>query len=150
MAVEFMWTPPGESAQTALTTELNALANDTLSALSAEIPNETDLYEYIAYELNLASLDPAAGGYVEIWHFASLDGTTYPQVDKTEAHNLVATIVLDADSTAQIHVVTRDVNGQLLRIPPLDFKAAVLNKAGVAFGATTNTLKYRRYNLQGV
>lgn len=144
MATTFKWTAP-ESIATYMTTALDGLANATFAGVGAAIDNETDLYPYIAFEVNLASLDPTAGAFVDIWINASLDGTNYATPTKPLiTSNLLCTIQLDDASAAQ-----RLVKGNIL-IPPLKFKLDLRNMSGVALNASGNTLKYRRYFDQGV
>jgi hypothetical protein len=146
MATIFDWAA-AEAIQTALTTELNALADGSFGAASAAIDNTTGTrYDMIGLEVNLASLSPAAGGYVDVWAEYSLDGTNYADHGKAlQVGALLATFQLDtAAATAQRLPVA------VARILPLKFKLALRNNAGVALGATGNTLKYARLVGEGV
>lgn len=146
MATTFEWVAP-EAIATAHSTTLNSLADGSFSGASSAITNETGLYQSIWLELVLASLSPAAGAYVDIWIEATLDATNYSDASKPlQTAKLLYTFQLDtAAATAQRIVTPRPVV-----IPPLDFKLEVRNKAGVSFGASGNTLKYRRSYEQGV
>ena len=144
------WLAP-ESLTSALTTELNSLADSTsdttgFSAVSAEIPNETDLFQYISLELVVAAQGSArsAGAFVAVYINYSADGTTYDDASNKAFSELLAVFGLDAATTARR--LTR-VN---IPIPPLDFKLLELNDTGQAFAASGNTLKYRRHNEQVV
>lgn len=144
MATTFKWLAP-EAIATYYTTELNALANAAFVAVGAEIANETDLYQYIAFELVLASLTPAAGGYVDIWIDYQPDGTNYADPAKPlQTSALLATLQLDTAAAAQ-RIVSRACS-----ILPMDFKLQLRNGSGVAFAASGSTLKYRRFFDQGV
>lgn len=145
MATTFKWATP-EAEASALTTELNSLADAAFSSASSAIDNETDLYEFIAVELVLASLSPAAGAYVDVWIDYSLDGTNYADASKAlQLSALLCTFQLDTTAaTAQRLYVSG------LRLAPNKFKLQARNKAGVSLGASGNTLKYSRYNEQGV
>lgn len=150
MATTFKWAAP-EALTSALTTELNSLADSTsdttgFSAVSAEISNETDLYQYINLELVIAAQGSArsAGAFVAVYINFAADGATYDDASNKAFGTLLATFGLDAATTA------RRLTRANLPIPPLDFKLYVLNDTGQAFAASANTLKYRRHNEQSV
>lgn len=152
MATEFKWKAPGESLQTALSTELNALANSTSSTTgfggpSGEIANETDLYQFINLEVTLATQGSArsSGAYVDIWIDYAMDGSTYSDnCDTSFTVKQLAAIQFDAATTARRLAVTN------VLIAPLDFKLYLRNATGQALAASGNLLKYRRHNGQGV
>lgn len=145
MATTFKWLAP-EAIQTYYTTELNSLGNTSFAAVGAEVTNETDLYPYIMFEVVLASLSPAAGAYLDIWIDYQPDGTNYSDPGKPlQTSSLLCSIQLDTTAaTAQ------RINSALCTIMPIDFKLQLRNMAGVAFNASGNTLKYRRFYDQGV
>jgi hypothetical protein len=67
------------AAQTALSTELNSLANDTWSALSSEFDNSTNGYMFMDIEVDLASITPTgADAAIEIYVVPSVDDTQFP------------------------------------------------------------------------
>jgi len=143
MAGTFKWAAP-EAIATYYTTELNSLGNGTFVAVGAEIANETDLYFYIAFELVLASLSPAAGAYVDIWINYQPDGTNYADPAKPlQTSAQLCQLQLDTTASTAQRIVSR-----ACAILPMDFKLQLRNGAGVSFGASGNTLKYRRFNDQ--
>ena len=145
MAITHKWAAP-EAIATYYTTELNALANAAFVAVGAEIANETDLYEYIAFELVLAALSPTAGAYVDIWIDYQPDGTNYADPAKPlQTSALLCTLQLDTTAATAQRIVSR-----MTSISPLDFKLQLRNGSGVAFAASGSTLKYRRFNEQSV
>jgi 4-hydroxyphenylpyruvate dioxygenase-like putative hemolysin len=151
MATEFKWKAPGETIQTALSTDLNSLADSTsdttgFSALSAEIPNETDLYQYIDIELVIAAQGAAraTGAFVAVFISYALDGADYGDDSNKAFAEQLAAFQLDAATTA------RQITKVNIPIPPIDFKLYVLNDTGQAFAASGSTLKFRRHNEQGV
>ena len=147
MATTFKWLAP-ESFTTAMTTSLNSLADGSYAGVSSNITNSTDLYPFIVgLELNLASLSPAAGAFVDIWILYDPDGTNYATTGKPLiTGHLLHTFQLDTTaSTAQRLVMTRPK-----LILPYDFKLDLRNKAGVSLNASGNTLKYARGYDQGV
>ena len=145
MAITHKWAAP-EAIATYYTTELNALANAAFVAVGAEIANETDLYEYIQFELVLAALSPTAGAYVDIWIDYQPDGTNYADPAKPlQTSALLCTLQLDTTAATAQRIVSR-----MTSISPLDFKLQLRNGSGVAFAASGSTLKYRRFNEQSV
>ena len=141
----FKWAAP-ETITTVFTTELDGLTDGSFSGQSSAITNETGLYQYIDFELVLASLSPAAGAFVDLWLDATLDGSNYADASKAlQTSALLCAIALDtAAATGQRIVVCN------IPIPPLDFKLQLRNKAGVSLAANSNTLKARRHYEQGV
>ncbi|MCB0038685.1 MAG: hypothetical protein KDI56_09575 [Xanthomonadales bacterium] len=149
MTTELKWTTP-ESIATALSTELNSLANGSYSAASSAIDNATGLYQFIELELYLASLTPVSGQSVTVYLLASADGTNYASGGGSVAppSNALLTVFDLRAATATQRRVSR-----VLEIPPLSFKLVVGNASiasGVAFASSGNTLKYRRFNVQAV
>lgn len=146
MATTFSWATP-EAAASALTTELNALANATRCAPSAAIDNSSGLYLYMDAELNVTyGTNPSTGGYCGLYLLPSLDGTNYADGDASTVPQkalLVGVFELRASTSAQRLELTR------IPIPPRKFKLLVDNQAGQAMGATGNTLKYSRYDETG-
>ena len=137
------WATP-ESTATALTTELNSLANGSLSTLSSAIDNTTGLYEYLAVEVALASINPSGTPYVTVYLFYSLDGTNYEDGSASASHAVAVSLPVTTGSSAK-RAVSRHIPLQ-----PLPFKLAVQNNTGVALAASGNTLRYRRFNEQSV
>ena len=146
MATTFAWGAP-ESLATALTTELNSLADAAFSTASAAVDNSTGTrYPFIMLELNLASLSPAAGAFCDVWIEYSPDGTNYSDHGKPlQTTGLLATFGLDTTAaTAQ------RLPAVVAAILPMKFKLTARNKAGVALNASGNTLKYARIFDEGV
>src|SRR5215831_2934336 len=71
------WNAPS-SIVSVLTTGLNSLANNTMSAASSNIANQTNLDMYADIEVVLASLSPTTGAYVALYILEALDGTNFP------------------------------------------------------------------------
>jgi len=124
---------------TALSTELNGLTDGTFSSSSGAIDNTVQpRNQIIALELNLASLSPATGAFVDVWIEYAADGTNFSDHGKAlQTAGLLATFQLDtAATTAQrLPVQFKPVLG-------LKFKLSARCKAGVALNASGNTLKY--------
>jgi hypothetical protein len=144
MPTAFSWDTPIAIA-TVFTTDLNGttMTNGTYSAASTAIDNETDLYEYMDAELALASFTPTGTPSASLFLLPSLDGTNFVDGGGSTVppnETLVGTVSLTTTASAKRRVFSRII------IPPFQFKLVVLNSAGVAFAASGNTLKIRRYN----
>lgn len=135
------WGSP-ESIASALTTELNSLANGSYSNASSAITNGSGLYKYMSLELALASLTPSGSPYVNVYLLPTIDGTNYVDgggATAPPAETLIATFSLSTSTGTKRRAVAN------LLIPPYDFKLVALNGSGVTLGASGNTLKYRRH-----
>ena len=138
------WTSIGNQ----LTTELNSLGIGGISAFSAAWDNTTTLYLWVAAIINLASLTPTAGAYLQLLMTESVDGgTTYedaPSSTNPGWHMAQPSVAINVSTSAKV-----------IRVPPIrvfggKFKCALLNGAGVALAATGNTLALYGSNDQGV
>lgn len=146
MATSFKWVA-SSSRGNQLTTELNALANGAFSAVGPAYDNTTNLDEWGACDITLASLAVATGGYLQIFLAVSLDGTTYedaPSATHPGSHNLVATVALNVSTSA------KRTMSPYFRLPPNKFKFVLKNASGVALGATLNTVALWTANEQGI
>lgn len=136
------------AAQTALSTDLDSLADDTWSALSAEIDNSLNGYLFMDIEVVLASLTPTgADAAIEVYVVPSIDDTNYPNytesgtADEQENNQyFVGSVTLSLDTEAQNH----SIRG--VEMPPGKFKIGVRNRANVALGASGNTIKWRPWS----
>lgn len=150
MATTFKWTAwTDRSASTGgtVSTELNSLANGAFSAVSGIYDNTTNLDEWGAFLINLASLLPTTGAYIQIFLDDSLDGTNFedaPSATNPGAHQLVATVSLNVTTSAKVAITAP------FRLPPGKMKWVFKNSAGVAFAASGNTGKLFTCNEQGV
>lgn len=131
------------AAQTALSTDLNSLANSTNSAASAEIDNSTALDLYVDAVLYVAAQGSArsAGGTVTVYMISATDGTNYDDAHETTAE-IVAVFPLDAATTAR-RLTRRDIP-----IPPGKFKLFLRNGTGQAFASSGSTLTYRAHSIE--
>lgn len=135
----------GVGLTTVLSTGLNSLANNTMSAASSTIANQTNLDLYCDIEVALASLSPATGAYVAIYILESVDGTNFPAQSDADLRltttQLLAVIPLGTATTTAQRVAARNI-----LLPPNAFQLKLDNQAGVALNASGNTVKIDTYN----
>jgi hypothetical protein len=133
------------AAQTALSTELNSLANDTWSALSSEFDNSTNGYMFMDIEVDLASITPTgADAAIEIYVVPSVDDTQFPSTTNTgtadEQENqqyFVGSVTLSLDAEVQIHMIRG------VEVPVGKWKMFCRNRSNVGLAASGSTIKWR-------
>jgi hypothetical protein len=127
----------------ALTTDLNSLANGSASAASAALDNTSNLDLYPDLTLTVAAQGSArsAGATVSVYLVMALDGTNYDDANASTAE-LVAVFSLDAATTAR-QATRRDVP-----VPPGLFKYFVVNNTGQAFAASGSLLEFRAHSIE--
>lgn len=138
----------GVAGTTVLSSDLDALANNAGSALSAAVNQDTNLDLFGQCELSVDFVSaPTAESAVEVYAVPALDGTNY--ADYTSGASPVASLnhyagsfVLKATTAAQ-RVTTRPFS-----LPGCDFKLAVINKSGQAFPASGSTVKLWTFKLK--
>lgn len=141
------WQAP-ESIQTALSTQLNSLANNAFSSQSAEINNESGLYMYLDLELLLASFTPGSGSpYCAVWLVYNLDGTNYEKAPNGSSGDKApdAIFPLEASVAQSSRIIVPNIP-----IAPLRFRLILRNVSGAALPSSGNTLRYRRHTAQVV
>jgi len=136
------------SAETVMTTEMNALASGSLAITSSAISNDAagELDLYADFRLYLATQGTArsAGANVTVWILPEVDGT-YPYGSaalEPQAELIVGSFSFDAAVTAR-YAVLRDVP-----LSPSDFHLVVQNNTGQALGATGNTIVIERHSIE--
>ncbi len=137
-----------------LTTELNSLANGSGAIASAGYDNATNLYLYGFFELNVTfGSNPTAGSTVDLYLIPAADGTNYD--DGAGGASPVAPVTtyagsfpLRAVTTAQKVSLGGPGGPSLIPLPPVPFKALLVNGSGQAFPASGSTLKMVPYRMQ--
>jgi hypothetical protein len=131
------------SIASALTTELNSIANAGVSAASSAIDNSSalDLYDDLTFTNATQGGARSAGATVTVLMVQALDGSNYDDV-QVLCGQTVAVFSLDAATTAR-QVSVRDVP-----IPPGLFKYFVLNSTGQAFASSGNILERRPHSIE--
>ena len=136
------------AAQTALSTELNSLADATWSSLSAEQDPTVAGYMFMDIELSLASCLPVGtDAAVEFYVVPTLDGTNYPDFttgtaadEQENAAYFVGSLAVEAATQTHRHIL------EGIKVPTGPFKIGVRNQAGVGFAASGNTVKWRPWS----
>jgi len=140
MPANFLWAPVG-TVMNLLTTEMNSLANGTLSALGPEINNNSTAFQMGQLTLSLASAAFVAPSYAQVFLVPSSDtnGTTYPTFTSAAAAALpnyrVATIYINGSTAAQTEMLP------YITIPLGKFKTLILTGGSCpTLAASGNTL----------
>jgi hypothetical protein len=125
-----------------LTTELNSIATGKVCAVSGAFDNAAGKHIYAFFDLLLASLSPAAGAYIEIYGWLSLDATNYggliPSTGSDPSKSTPALLItagLDTTASGTPRIIT-----QGFVLAPGLWKFQVANWAGVTLAASGNTL----------
>lgn len=148
MATTFKWTA-NASLGTVLTTELNALANGAFSAAGTVLDNTTNHDRWATAVIVLASLNPTAGANLQLFDIRASDAATYedaPSATNPGSHMLLpgGTVSLATGAAAKRAEVREFGLGAAKQ------KFNLKNQAGVALGATLNTVTIYSQNEQGV
>ena len=141
------WALSGVGLQTVLSgATLNGLANNTMSAASANYANQTNLDLYVDIEVFLDTLSPAAGAYVSIYVLEAVDGTNFPLQSGPDLR-LTTTQLLCVIPVGVTATATQRVTARNILLPPALIQFKIDNQTGVAFAATANnTVKILPYN----
>lgn len=137
MANAILWQTSWTSRGTVLTTELNSLGDNAYSAVGSPVDNTSNLDQYGAVEVNLASLNPTTGAFLTLFLVQSVDGTNYedaPSSTQPGYHQQIAVLPLATGSA------TKRVSSPIFKIPPGKFKFVLRNDANVALGSSGNTV----------
>lgn len=144
------WSLSGVGLTTVLSTGLNSLTNNTMSAASSTYANQTNLDLYVDIEVVLASLSPTAGAYVAIYVWESVDGSNFPAQSDADLRltstQLLCVIPIGTTASTAQRVVARNI-----LLPPAAIQFKLDNQTGVSLGASGNTVKILPYdfNLNG-
>lgn len=137
MANSILWSGSPTSRGNVLTTELNALANGAYSAVGTAFDNTSNKDQYAWAEINLASLNPTAGAYLQLFLTLAVGGTNYEDPPSATNPGYQMSVGIVAITTG---AATKRVTIPTFRLPPSLGKFVLLNGSGVALGATLNTV----------
>ena len=136
MANNITWSAAPTSRGTVLTTELNALANAGYSAAGSEYDNTTNLAEYAAAHIALASLNPTAGAYIALFIVQEL-AATYEDAPSSTNPGWGRAIWADSVATGS---AAKNIATCWFRIPPGKMKFVLYNATNVQLGASGSTV----------
>jgi hypothetical protein len=144
------WSLSGVGLTTVLSTGLNSLANNTMSAASSTYANQTNLDLYVDIEAVLGSLSPTAGAYVAIYVLEAVDGTNFPAQSDADLR-LTTTQLLCVIPIGTTAATAQRVTARNILLPPAALQFKLDNQTGVALNAAGNTVKVLPYdyNLNG-
>ena len=125
------WATPS-SAQSTLTTELNSLADGSVSSLGSEWDNTSSRYVQAAGEVYLSSLTPTTGGYIQVFLVAAPNGTNFGDI---VGDRVVARAYLSTSTGAKRYTFEN------VPLGPWKYKVALENRLGVALASSGNTVK---------
>jgi hypothetical protein len=135
------------TADTAMSSELNTLANNSNAVKGSAVALTTSGYALGEVELVVTfGSTPTANTSVSVWFLREIDGTNYEDggASVTPARNPDVVLPIRATTNAQ-RIIKQCV------LPPGDFKPLVRNEGtGQAFASSGNTLKIRPLTLQSV
>lgn len=140
MVSNFLWGTV-QTPYALLTTEMNSLANGTLSAIGPEINNISGAWQVGMLSLHLASAAFVAPSFANVYLVPSTDanGAAYPIFTSAAAaalqNYLAGTMFINGSTAAQNETLP------YVRIPLGKFKALILTGGSCpTLGATGNTL----------
>lgn len=138
-----------ETIFTALSTELNSLANGSVSSASSAFDNDNSAERWPAamVEIYIAAQgsNRAVGASVSLLIVPTTDGTNYGDTTGTCRNNyLRGPFYLDDGATA-----ARRLTGRV-NLPPTDYKVLLLNNTGQALASSGNTVKFREFTSEDV
>ncbi len=142
------WEAPLVSRGSVLTTQLNSLANDDISAVGPLLDNSVnlDMYGWLEINVNFASAPTDSTPTLDVALSMAADGTNYDDAPVTglvqQGHLLSFSVEVRKISTAQ-----RILYGPI-PLPPGKLKFALDNQCGVAFPATGSTMTLYTNNVE--
>ena len=132
-----------------MTTQLDGLANNTISSASTEVDNSVNLDTYAWLELNVTfgSAPSDANPTVDVYMAKAPDGTNYESAPLTggaqQGHMFIGSFPVQKVTSAQRIVVGP------IPLPPTKFQLYLDNQTGQAMAANGNTLDIYTDNLEG-
>lgn len=143
-------TPAVQGTETLMSTDLNALADNTVNVGAVLPDNTTNRYFYAEFELYLATVNLSAqtNPAVELFMVPSYDGTNYADVGTDGSATVYPPMqynvsVLGVAATSAVHLAV----SPHIMLDPIKYTPVLINKTGAALGATGNVLKAKYYTL---
>lgn len=147
MGGNLLWLTYPVASANVLTTELNSLADGSVTALSAEKDNSSLQHLFADFQLDLASLTiSSTAAFASIYIVPTVDGTNYPDWASGAIPTYAAAYFRGTIPIKNVSAATARANFEEVRIPPGKFKVAIRNGVGASFAASSNTLAMRSYS----
>ena len=138
-----------ETIFTALSTELNSLANGAACSASSAFDNDSSGQRWPAAmaEVYVAAQgsNRAAGASVSLFIIPTTDGTNYGDVTDECLDNYRVKVWSLDDAALAARFLTGRIN-----LPPTDYKVVLKNNTGQAFPSSGNTVKLREFTAEDV
>ncbi len=150
MAVSAIKWETASAESSLMTTVLNSLANNNISAAGTEYVNAANLNTrgWLKLNVTFGSAPSDNNPTVDVWIAQDASNAEYDSAPVSggtdQGHMLLLRIPVRKVTTAQI--ITVPIPGYL---PPHDFKLYLDNQTGVAFPASGSTLKMYVNNFEG-
>jgi len=147
MANVVQWETP-VSETDLLTTELNSLGAGSASTLGGAHDNQTNKDRWASFVLDVTyGVAPTAGGTIDLYLIPRVDLTNFADSTVPIQLAMLAATFTVRNVTAQ-RVVGRGFvdGGMIIQLPPLQFKAIVINNSDQAFPASGSTVGMTTFN----
>lgn len=141
------WATTSTSRGNVLSTELNSLANNAISAVGTAVDNSSNLDTYGWFEINVTfgSAPSDTNPTLDIGMVQAPDGTNYQDSAVTgftdQEHLFLLSIPVQKTTSAQLLVIGP------FDLPPHPIKFQLDNQTGVAFPASGSTVELFTNNL---
>lgn len=135
---------------TALSTELNSLANAGISSASPALSNdgtgERDFFGNFEIYIAAQGTNRSAGASISLYVIPEVDDTNYgSSVGECLDNYFAGSVAVDDAALAARYIILEGV-----KLPPSDFKVVLKNDTGQAFAASGNTVKFKRHGYEDV
>ena len=120
-------------------TDLNSKVSGSSNLIATVIDNlsASANWSLFAFEVNLGSITPSAGGGFGLYTIGSLDGTLFGDPTLSGALSGANNVGVSSGASAKRGVV-------ILPVPPLHFQLLFVNNLGVTTAASGNSIRYLR------
>ena len=135
------------AASNVLTTELNSLADGSVTALGTEEDNSTNKYLFADFQIDLASLTiSSTSAWLGVYLIPTVDGTNYPDWSSGSFANYHSGYFAGAAFIKAVSSTAARADLRNVIVPPGKFKVAIRNATGVSLASSGNTAKIRYHS----
>jgi hypothetical protein len=147
MAGNNLWLTYPAAISNKLTTELNSLADGSVTALSSEIDNISNQHMFADFQVDLASLTiSSTSAFLTLFIVPTVDGTNYPDWTSGAEGNYHSQYKAEIILVKNVSATTARADCREVSIPPGKFKVALRNGTGASLASSGNTLGMRSYS----